>query len=466
MNTKFFIISIFVSLLINSMNAQTGSWKLWASGVQQGGSPRLAIAPNHDIYYALLATGFKKGIVYKANTLSGIGSFTAMDSIPYPKSLVNNVFCLTTNQNSEPIAGIFRNNIMDPWLFRYDNINQKWVTATTNLSPSLGAYSIARSANGTIWVGAKWSYIYKSTDNGNSYTQIIESNSAIQNYPCHFPSWFNYNLDGAIYGINVDKNGRVYAGTESAGVLFSDDEGLSWKPADFHPCQDIDPTLKDSSSAMKALDLSGNVSGFGFTADNNLVWSGAAMWSLNWKNSLGFADMTNHTVTPALGLPDYLSTVGQQITKIVTASNGQMFLHSGGAANASGIGIYTSMDGINWTLFNTGITGVNDGQSQGSLVVDSNMVFMATHDGKVFRYIVEDIKTDTKTTNKQNTFIISPNPASTNINIKLQRVASDVNISIYNYLGQVVKQYQFPYIVNQGDLTLDISTLQKGLYKV
>ncbi|HMG13837.1 MAG TPA: hypothetical protein VK590_00250, partial [Saprospiraceae bacterium] len=163
MNTKFFIISIFVSLLINSMNAQTGSWKLWASGVQQGGSPRLAIAPNHDIYYALLATGFKKGIVYKANTLSGIGSFTAMDSIPYPKSLVNNVFCLTTNQNSEPIAGIFRNNIMDPWLFRYDNINQKWVTATTNLSPSLGAYSIARSANGTIWVGAKWSYIYKST---------------------------------------------------------------------------------------------------------------------------------------------------------------------------------------------------------------------------------------------------------------------------------------------------------------
>ncbi len=466
MKSKIYYTSLTILFFSISLPAQTASWKLWASGLQQGVYPKMTVAPNHDIFYALVGTSGKKGVIYKANTQLPTGTFTPMDSIPYPVSLVNNVFCLTTNQNSEPIAGIFRNNIMDPWLFRYDNINKKWVTATTNLSPSLGAYSIARSANGTIWVGAKWSYVYKSSDNGNSYTQIIESNSVVQDYPCHFPSWINYNLDGAIYGINVDKNGRVYAGTESAGVLYSDDEGLNWRPADFHPCQDIDPSLKDSSSAMKALDLSGNVGALGFTIDNNLVWSGPAMWTLNWTNSLGFADMTNHTVSPALGLPDYLCTTGQQISKIVTASNGQMFLHSGGGANATGIGIYTSMDGINWTLFNTGITGINDGQSQGSLAVDSNMVFMATHDGKVFRYVVEDIKTDTKTPFIQNSFTINPNPANSIIKLNMQDVKSNFNIFIYNYLGQMVKQYHFPYINNQEDLDLDISTLPSGMYSV
>lgn len=459
----FFSLAVFSSIL----KAQTGKWELWASGLQQGVSPRMTIAPNHDIFYNLLGTGLKKGVIYKANALASAGNFVAMDTIPYPKTLVNNIFCITTNKNSEPIAGIFRSNVMDPWLFRFDNVSKKWVTATTNLSPTLGAYSIARSPNGTIWVGAKWSYIYKSTDNGNTYTQIDESISTQQNFPCHFPSWINYNLDGAIYGINVDKNGRVYAGTESAGVLYSDDEGLNWRPADFHPCQDLNPTLKDSSSAMKALDISGNVSGFGFTSDNNLVWSGAGIWTLNWKNSLGFADMTNNTVTPVLGLPDYLVTIGQQVTKIVTASNGQMFLHSGGASNASGIGIYTSMDGINWTLFNTGITGVNDGQSQGSLAVDSNMVFMATHDGKVFRYIVGDIKTKTQDPIQKSSFSLSPNPANNTVKLELNtNETSQANIGLYNIFGKKIYQIQFEISPNNKDLTIDTSTISPGIYLV
>ena len=78
---------------------------------------------------------------------------------------------------------------------------------------------------------------------------------------------------------------------------------------------------------MRPLGFGGNIAGLGFTSDNNLVWSGANMWSLEWDNSLGFADMTNGTVTPVQGLPQYQVIVGQQVSKIVTTANGKMFLH-------------------------------------------------------------------------------------------------------------------------------------------
>ena len=371
------------------MLAQSGSWQLWATGLTVGAWPRLAIAPNHDIFFVRMsAGGITPGIIYMANTQSATGTFTALPAIPVPASLVNNVFSITTNQNSEPIAGIFRSNSSDPWLFRFNNATQQWVTATTNSSPILGAYCMERAPNGTIWVGAKWNYVYKSTDNGNSYTVIDQSANMQAVYPCYYPTWNGSTLDGAIYGINIDKNGRVYVGTETNGLLYSDTQGASWKTVDYHPCKTSIPTQRDSFSTMRPACESGNVAGIGFTINNDVVWSGGEMWIFNWPNEIALANMTNHTITPAAGIPNALITSGQQVSKIVTASNGRMFLHSGGANGATGIGIYTSMDGINWTLFNTGITGFNFGQSQGSLAVDGNNVFMATQDGQIWKYNV------------------------------------------------------------------------------
>ena len=210
---------IFALLIICfSTKAQNGSWQLWATGVTSGAWPRLTVAPNHDIFFVRMsAGGITPGVLYKANTQSVVGNFVPMPAIPVPASLVNNVFSITTNQNSEPIAGIFRNISTDPWLYRFNNATQQWVTATTSSSPTLGAYCMERAPNGTIWVGAKWNYVYKSTDNGNTYTKIDESANITTAYPCYFPSWAGSTLDGAIYGINIDKNGRVYIGTETQG---------------------------------------------------------------------------------------------------------------------------------------------------------------------------------------------------------------------------------------------------------
>lgn len=76
---------------------------------------------------------------------------------------------------------------------------------------------------------------------------------------------------------------------------------------------------------MKALSISGNVAALGFTKDQQLVWSGVDMWSLGWKNKMGFANFISKSVMELNGLPDYLVQTGQQISKIVTTNSGQMF---------------------------------------------------------------------------------------------------------------------------------------------
>src|SRR6185436_9891509 len=112
-----------------------------------------------------------------------------------------------------------------------------------------------------------------------------------------------------------------------------------WHPADFFACLPGDSTMKDTMSPMIACAKSGNVGGIGFTKDNQLVWTGANLWALNWKNGMGFADLDAHIVQEVQGLPDYLIQVGQQVSKIVTTDKGQIFFHAGNS-NVTPTGIY------------------------------------------------------------------------------------------------------------------------------
>ena len=447
-------------LLINKLQAQTSSWSLWASGLPGGAFPKMWVAPNHDMFYGLTGTGGTKGLVYKANTLNQTGSFTVMPAIPVPASITNNIQTIVTNSNNEPIVGIFRSEISEPFLFRFDNIQQKWLNVNVDYPPNLGAFSNAVSPNGTIWIGTKWSYIYKSTDNGGSFTRIDESPIVKSLYPCYYPAWHGNPSDGAIYAINVDGNGRVYAGTEGAGVIYSDDEGTTWHPADYNACLESDPTKKDSFSSMEPLSNTGNLGAIGFTKDNNVVFNGTSLWDFNWKSSLAFANMNAETVVPVNGFLDYFITTGLQITKIVTTDNGQLFLHSGSNANVPGeVGIYTSSDGLNWTIFNNGITSTsaNNGQAQGSLAVDGNKVYMATTDGKVWMYDASDI-TDSEDLNTQVQLILFPNPASETINFS----NTLPDITIFNVYGQLIERIKSAKSISTSTFLNGIYTLRSG----
>lgn len=454
---------LFICLSFWSTQAQNPTWKLWASGLPSGVYPRMVVAPNHDIFYTLLGTGVQLGYIYKANTQDSNPIFQALPQIPRPSTIQNNIVALGYNHQNEVMAGIYRTDQQQPWLFRFDHQKMAWDTATSPGSPTLGGHCMATSPNGTIYVGTRWAYIYKSTDGGRTFEVIDESSLIKMDYPCYYPSFNGSDLNGAIFCISIDKNGRVYAGTETAGVIYSDDEGKSWHPADLFACLPGTKTQKDTSSIMRALNMSGNVAAIGFTKEQQLVWSGPDMWQLGWKNKLGFADLHSKIVHEVKGLPDYLIQTGQQVSKIVTSENGQMFFHSGNSTNSSQIGIYTSRDGINWKLFNDGITGQNDGPSQGSLAADGNKVFMATRDGKV--WIFEDTLNVSQTDQSShlNTFTIYPNPASDQLHLKLNsdQIYPLDEILIQNLMGVTIKKFSN---TQQDHFILNISDLKSGCY--
>lgn len=457
---------IIISSVFLRFTSEAQSWTLWATGLQSGVYPRMTVAPNHDIFYTLLGTGINQGYIWKANTQDAQGQFVALPQIPRPATIQNNIVALGCNQWSEPLAGIYRTDSNDPWMFRFDLTTQQWDTVIANFNANLGCDAFARSADGIIYAGAKWSYIYKSIDDGRTFVRIDDSYAVKSEYPCYYPSYNGSDYNGAIFTINVDNNGRVYAGTETAGVIYSDDEGAHWHPADFYACLTSDSTMKDTTSPMIACAKSGNVGGIGFTKENQLVWTGANLWALNWKNAMGFADMDLHTAQEVEGLPDYLVQVGQQVSKIVTTDNGQLFFHAGNS-NVGPTGIYTSWDGIHWSLFNDGITGMNDGLSQGSLAVDGNKVFMATHDGKVWMYEDTSLISRLKDITQENIlFTIFPNPSSDFIEIKFsaKEIESAVDqVQIYNVIGQqVMKLSDFVEILPR----MDISSLSPGIYTI
>lgn len=123
MKSSSIILLITIFSFIEASFAQQNKWQLWATGLPQGTYPKLAIAKNHDIYYGLVATPSTKGMIYKSNTLLSNGQFEAMPIIPIPKSITNNIQEIICNDNNEPIVGIFRSDISEPFIFKYNSSN-------------------------------------------------------------------------------------------------------------------------------------------------------------------------------------------------------------------------------------------------------------------------------------------------------------------------------------------------------
>lgn len=113
-----FIFIVSCLFLIVNLSGQA-SWKLWASGLPASVFPKLAIAPNHDIFYGLIGTPGPKGIVFKRNTTDPNGIFKQLPTMPVPISITNNIQTQIVNQKNDLIAGIFRSNAADPFLFLF-----------------------------------------------------------------------------------------------------------------------------------------------------------------------------------------------------------------------------------------------------------------------------------------------------------------------------------------------------------
>ena len=268
------------------------------------------------------------------------------------------------------------------------------------LNPNEAMYTLTRGPDGTVWAGGQFGYVYRSTDGGKNFTVLDESKLLAQTDPGYYPTRANAtNNDGAIYSVRVSPSGVVYAGTESAGVIYSADNGTTWHPLDYD--------YTNPNSTMSRINNVGDVGGIGFTADGKIVVQGepGATTVLTQDPShvnLFLADPVNHTVQTGAAFPQYFFG-GQQVSQIVTDASGRMFLHSNIAPTKSDGtsepgGIYVSTDGVNWSQFNNGIHSAfylaglgqwidtNGHGAEGSLVVDGNDVYMATTDGNIWHY--------------------------------------------------------------------------------
>ena len=275
----------------------TGSWSLWASaanGVPYGVFPTLAYSPEtRTLYYSTRYTPSPSdtlGTVWSCKLNGSAPAFTRLPQtglvLPTPKTgtAITNVFSMTTDSLGEPIIGTGAPGNTNSAqtgqtkLYRFDTASNQWVAPPLTayagqniptLQPNNLMYQLTRGPDGTIWGGGQWTKTYRSTDAGKTFTVIDEKSLLAQTDPAYYTTGYPRMAggDGAIYGIRVAPNGYVYEGTETAGVIYSPDNGATWHPLDYD--------YTNPNSTMARASNVGNVAGLGFTKDGKIVVQGA-----------------------------------------------------------------------------------------------------------------------------------------------------------------------------------------------
>lgn len=401
------------TVALASMSATAhADWTLYAdaaNGVVSGINPSLAIAPNREIFLAVLAPQFDaEGAVYRADLEDSPPVFTKMPAfkLPTPPQGIpyNNVGALITNALGEPVVGISTNGNWvntEPMLYRWDEAAATWHASVISPKDAVcnhNIYKLARAPNGDLWATCQWHGAYRSTDDGQTFDYVDVSASVAAKVPGYFPTRANGAGDlGALYGLAIGADGNVYIGSESGGVVYSADDGATWAPLDWAP---TDPM----STMAQATNLL-NIAGVGVTADGRVLAQGAngnAPYPPDSPAGFFIFDPVAHTTTTGVGFPDYL-LLGLTVAQIPRMPSGQLFLHTGHdsvdklTGEPAFGGIMTSMDGISWVQDNAGIDEVYmipnmnmwiDGNGRADahpFATDDGDIYTMTTSGKIFK---------------------------------------------------------------------------------
>ncbi len=208
-----------------------------------------------------------------------------------------------------------------------------------------GVMAIARNSQGQIFAGGNG--IFRSTDNGNTWQQMIDGMGSISvrslvidtiadifagtsngvfRTTNNGDSWAQRGLPGvSVSSFCIAGSNDMYAGTEYHGIYRSTDKGISW----LH----VDSALSNTIIYSLAVTVSGSVlagtAGFGLyiSTDHGMSWLS--------KNN---------------GMPSYPS-----VSALAIKDNGHIFA---GTYGSSGGGMLRSTDdGASWTQLPTGLPG-------------------------------------------------------------------------------------------------------------
>lgn len=400
-----------LGVLLTAPTAQAAGWVVWADGsnnVQSRGFPQIAISTQREIFLThLVPQPDASGVVFRAQLDDAAPQFVQMPGFPLPTPAAgktyNNVFCMTTNVQGEPIVGLSANGSSsntEPMLMTWDEQAGQWFAPKINPPNEVCAhnmYIIDRAPNGDIWAGCQWHGAYHSIDDGATFDYVDISKLVGASTPGYYPTRATGAGDlGALYGLHIGPDDRIYFGTETGGVVYSTDRGKSFLPLDAAP--------NDPMSSMARATNSGNVGGLGVTPDGRILVQGnvgVAPYPDPDATKFYVFDTVARTTTLGTGFPDYFLG-GQTVTQIVTMPSGQMFLHSNHptvdpmTGTPTPGGIMASDDGVAWSEFNEGIDEVfmvpnmnvwvdGNGPRLGrAFAVDGDDLYTVTETGRIY----------------------------------------------------------------------------------
>lgn len=224
------------------------------------------------------------------------------------------------------------------------NINaQDFWQITSPLSTSLGVRPLVTNSNGNIFAGTSEGItgdgVFRSTDNGNTWTQSGLSNLFI-------------------WDIVIDTSGNIFAGTKDQGVWRSTTNGDSWTQ--------INSGFDNLNNSVYALAITafGSIYAGSINSIYRSTNSGNSWAAINSPIANGFGPLiitsTNEIVVAAGSKLFHSSNNGLSWTEItiVNAQIGALASNQLGHLFVGNLlGIYRSTDsGSNWTQINNGIT--------------------------------------------------------------------------------------------------------------
>lgn len=369
-----------------------------------------------------------------------------------------------------------------------NNPTQNW-TAVGSFLPGEIVASLSNDINGNILAGTWGGKIYRSEDDGATWTQIntgmsvgfiwsIQVNTlgvifaaTEQGVYISTDNGNTWNLSG-ITGIDVralaiDNNGDLYAGTWGLGVYKSTDNGANWSAAGLANYA-VNSIVVDSNNDVYAATF-----GFGIHKSTN----GGSSWS---QLSNGYAHIW------ALGITSqdeiYAGTYGdgvyastdfggtwnkvanglpvQYVYAITVDAGDNIYISSW--AN----GVYSTSDnGLSWNSFGMAGYGVS------SLMVNpaSTTLYAGTSDGTIYKVQPGQVTSTDEITGLPTEFKLNqnyPNPFNPSTTIEFSiKDAGKYSIKIFNVLGELVANIaNQEYADGNYKVTWDASTLSSGMY--
>jgi photosystem II stability/assembly factor-like uncharacterized protein len=339
--------------------------------------------------------------------------------------------------------------------------------------------------NDTIYMGTVSNGIYRSTDGGTNWTQINSGITSLQIWAINQvgAAVFASSTSGNVYkstdggdnwvlsntGISstaivkkfVSYNGKIFAATTNTGILISNDNGNSW--------------------AQHNAGIVGLVAGEIMVIENNLYAA------VNNKRVYKYDSTNQNWIEKSTGLPNqsigcmtYIKDDLQNVTFFVgNGNNNDVAKSTNGGDNWSvsdnglpNVGVYSLLGigtevylGNDYGVYKTTDYGANwidisgfSNSSPAKFLSKSSTDLYVLQEAKLWKKSLSSLGTIDKDDILLNQKItVFPNPSNGNFNIEVTEKLIDSKATVYNLMGQKVKDFDL-------NSTTTNQTLSKGIY--